>query len=247
MEENTRLTDLTRMLLSSQAFSGFLSELSGTGQPTAGSVLPQSQAQPQPQPTQKDVNPHQYARQLQHQQQQIGMATIPERPVNFPLVETTNSGSSWNSALGLNNFPVYSVLDVPEGPALDLEKLTGKSKEAYPVTMGPPAKVEFPTIEYPTTFPETERSALSTRTCAGKIEADKEELYPLFAESCSTPFIHMVHSDRRKVTTHESSVDFDLICNEVNAGSARSSSLEETCARLDEISARIEAITGHLS
>src|SRR5256885_6591869 len=78
MEENTRLSDLTRMLLSSQAFSGFLNELSQNGMPapsttaaTASQPQSQTQSQAQPQPTKKDVNPHQATRQAQNQQTQV--------------------------------------------------------------------------------------------------------------------------------------------------------------------------------
>src|SRR5437763_10380591 len=64
IEENTRLTDLTRMLLSSQAFSSFLNELSLNGIPAPATAAASSQ--PQPQPTKKDVNPHQATRQAQN-------------------------------------------------------------------------------------------------------------------------------------------------------------------------------------
>jgi hypothetical protein len=125
MEENTRLTDLTRMLLSSQAFSGFLSELSTSGLPAPTSVPSQTPTQPRPQSTRKDVNPHQAARQMQTQQPQIGMALIPDSAVDFAILDTPTN--HWNSGLSTNDFQVFAVTDLPQGPAIDFTNLSGKS------------------------------------------------------------------------------------------------------------------------
>ncbi|KUJ21705.1 uncharacterized protein LY89DRAFT_380751 [Mollisia scopiformis] len=111
MEENTRLSDLTRMLLSSPSFSGFLDTLASNpaAAQTAQGVVQQPQAQPQQQQQQqlrKDINP--YAAQSQMQQQQIGMAMIPEQSMDFSMLDLGNDG-----------FPAYqpqvfSVLSIPE-------------------------------------------------------------------------------------------------------------------------------------
>ena len=128
-EENTRLTDLTRMLLSSQAFSGFLQELSQSGMPPPNfqkgvqqqKPIP-TQAQPQPRPTKKDVNTTTAAKQMHSQQPQIGMALIPETPVDYPVLQP----NGWMSALPTNDFQVYAVTEMPTPPVLDLEALSGK-------------------------------------------------------------------------------------------------------------------------
>lgn len=148
MEENTRLTDLTRMLLSSQAFSGFLSELSGTGLPSSSNTVPPSQSQPQSQPTQKDVNPQQLASQLQNQQPQIGIATVPETSINFPLFEAVTSTPSWNADVGSNNFPVYTSIGLPDGPALDEKKLSGKGESSCPFQAPNTVKSDVPVIQH---------------------------------------------------------------------------------------------------
>src|SRR5882672_1378664 len=120
MEENTRLTDLTRMLLSSQAFSGFLSELSTSGLPAPTSATTQTSNQPRPQPTRKDVNPHQAARQMHAQQPQIGMALLSESAVNFSVLDTP--ANSWNTGISSNDFQVFALTELPRGPAIDLAK-----------------------------------------------------------------------------------------------------------------------------
>jgi len=128
-EENTRLTDLTRMLLSSQAFSGFLQELSNSNVPNH--IMPQNPQQKtsqQPQPTMKDVSSHEAARQIQNQdnQMQVGMTLIPETTFDM---STFDPGNVWNSVLPSNNFQVFSVTELPEPPMIDFSNLSGKSNE----------------------------------------------------------------------------------------------------------------------
>ena len=137
MEENTRLTDLTRMLLSSQAFSGFLNELSQNGMDAPSALTAAASAQPQPQPTRKDVNPHQAARQMQKHQPQAGM----ESSVDFSMMES-NTSNSWNN---VNSYQVCVVTEVPEGPAIDINALSGKTTTSLtPASV--PSK-DYPVIE----------------------------------------------------------------------------------------------------
>jgi len=127
-EENTRLTDLTRMLLSSQAFSGFLQELSQSGLPPPNIQKNVQQpkpasTQPQPQVIKKDVPAAGSAQQMQHQQPQIGMALIPETHVDFSVLQPSNG---WMNTLSTNDFQVYAVTELPQPPVLDMEGLSPK-------------------------------------------------------------------------------------------------------------------------
>ncbi|KAK4173958.1 hypothetical protein QBC36DRAFT_244408 [Triangularia setosa] len=121
VDENKRLTDLTRMLLGSPSFSDFLNQLSTNPQ-----MVPQSQSRPQPQQTPqpeqqrqlpKDINP--YAAQQQLHNQQIGLAMVPEQ-VDFSLVNMEPSdGFSYQPQ-------VFAVLETPE-PIFDANLLSGKT------------------------------------------------------------------------------------------------------------------------
>lgn len=145
-DENKRLSDLTRMLLSSPAFSTFLDQMSANPNAVAQSSQSQPQ-QPQQQEQQrqvpKDVNP--YAAQQQLQQQQIGLAMIPEQSVDFSMLNMDNTAD------GFNYQPqVFAVLETPE-PILDASVLSGKSSISY---LDEPStsldeKVELPVIEAP--------------------------------------------------------------------------------------------------
>ena len=124
-EENNRLTDLTRMLLSSQAFSGFLQELNQSGLPEHSRQPSRQERASQPQPTRKDINPHEAGRQFQSQQPQIGMALVPEPSLDMSLFDTP----SWNPVVPSTDYHVFAVTEVPQGPVPDLTACSEKSEK----------------------------------------------------------------------------------------------------------------------
>lgn len=139
MDENKRLSDLTRMLLSSPSFSNFLDHLSTN--PTAAPLPAQIKVEPQQQPEQrqapKDVNP--YGSQPS-QQQQIGIAMIPEQNMDFSMLSLDNSAYNFQ--------PQVFVVDTPELPeAIDAAVLAGKSSNFTETFESDNEKVEVPVIE----------------------------------------------------------------------------------------------------
>lgn len=143
VDENKRLTDLTRMLLSSPSFSDFLDRLS-----TNPNMIPQPQAQPQQSQQQeqrqmpKDVNP--YAAQNQMQHQQIGLAMVPEQSVDFSLLNMDAMDSTFSFQP-----QVFAVLETPE-PVLDIAMLTGKTNNfvGEQFESSEEDKVEMPVIDH---------------------------------------------------------------------------------------------------
>ncbi|KAL9612992.1 MAG: hypothetical protein Q9167_002425 [Letrouitia subvulpina] len=173
MAENTRLTDLTRMLLGSRAFSTFLNELSGGAastsedseqdmQSSSNSENDQSQQQQQQQQLithhgSKDVNPHAAAQQAQamatsQNDVQIGMALLPETTADYTTFDPANMTSTWAGGdFGLYDAQVYAVTSMPEYPAVfenfDADVLSGKSSSScYSSTIIEDAKFEGPVI-----------------------------------------------------------------------------------------------------
>lgn len=141
VDENKRLSDLTRMLLSSPSFSDFLDRLSSNPQ-----QVPQAQPTPQQQenrPLPKDVNTYAAQQQLQQQQHQhIGMAMIPEQPLDFSML-------SLDTADAFNFQPqVYAVLDTPEPAMIETSILCGKSSNFVGTQLeSDEEKVEMPVIK----------------------------------------------------------------------------------------------------
>jgi bZIP-type transcription factor MBZ1 len=141
MEENTRLSDLTRMLLSSPSFSGFLDTLTPniTTDPQAAPVAAPAERPAETRQIKKDINP--YAVQQQMQTQQINMTLIPEHTMDFSILDLNGDGSySYQPQ-------VFSVLSMPE-VAIDSSVLSGKSSNFVRQSFeSDDEKVEIPIIE----------------------------------------------------------------------------------------------------
>lgn len=177
MEENTRLSDLTRMLLSSPSFSGFLDTLSQnpaaaqTAQQVAQPRVEQQQA-PQRQ-VRKDVNP--YAAQQHMQQQQIGMTLIPEHNMDFSMLDLNSDGAySYQPQ-------VFSVLSLPE-TTIDTELLSGKSSNSFTAIASDDEKVELPIVERAPESSVVEEPAKTVEVVDEEFDSD-----PAFALFASSP------------------------------------------------------------
>ncbi|KAK0613314.1 hypothetical protein B0T14DRAFT_437090 [Immersiella caudata] len=152
LDENKRLSDLTRMLLSSPSFSDFLDRLSSNPQqvpqPQQQQQQPQQQQQQQENSRQvpKDVNPYTAQQQLQHQH--ISLAMIPEQNMDFSML-------NMDTADAFNYQPqVFTVLETPE-PTLDAAILSGKSSNIVDEQFDlEEEKVDMPVIERPAAVKE---------------------------------------------------------------------------------------------
>ncbi|KAF7547930.1 hypothetical protein G7Z17_g7387 [Cylindrodendrum hubeiense] len=188
MEENKRLSDLTRMLLSSPSFSNFLDHLSSN--PATMNQAPQLKAEAQQQQQQaqqqpKDVNPYG----SQQSQQQIGMAMIPEQSMDFSMLSIDNSSYNFQ--------PQVFVVDTPDVPApIDAAILSGKTSNFVELSFeSDDEKVEMPVIERP-----VEKTEVSKST----------EVAPVDAEFESDPEFALFHSE--PATTSEESKELDTDC-----------------------------------
>lgn len=232
-EENNRLTDLTRMLLSSQAFAGFLQELSQSGLPPPNAHVntqqqkqarPQPQPQPQSKPRRKDVSSNDASHQMQVQQPQIGMALIPETPIDLSAFQPSNA---WMTALPTSDFQVYAVTELPEAPVLDLEALSGKSDSIFSRSKS--------TKDMPKLPDSVEASVKPVETKPSEVDETillDREAFALYFEM---PF---VPSNKGNSTE---SVGLEI------SEEQQSMELKKLCDDLDEACARISKYTVHLN
>jgi hypothetical protein len=237
MDENTRLTDLTRMLLSSPSFSGFLDTLSQN--PAA---LHQSAPAPAPaqqvenRPVRKDVNP--YAAQQQTQQQHIGMTMIPEHAMDFSMLDLNTDGAySYQPQ-------VFSVLSMPE-TLLDAEALSGKAPAFMPLASDD-EKIELPTIER---APAPEPAAIE------EVETTEEELddsHPAFALFSAAPKAAAPAPVEVDITsllggiTLEKPCQYELLVaseDDIATAEAAMRKVERMCASLEGTTARLRGLT----
>lgn len=267
MAENTRLSDLTRMLLSSPAFSTFLSDLSGNGVaplPSSGQASQPSTVKADPTPiTRKDVNPHQVIKQQVESRQdvsQIGMTLIPETTVDYGAFESTSN--AWVEGamdFGLYDAQVFTITDLPQGPAVDQISptiLSGKS--TYSATSyvddDDEPKHELPVVECRPILEQNE-SVQESEKGRDDIEFDESDpAFVLFANcpsrvssigtSVEPPLFGSIEPDKafsRLELVIEQQVDDGL--GEIST--ATMANFERLCSRLEAASNRIATLLPH--
>ncbi|GJC83609.1 BZIP-type transcription factor MBZ1 [Colletotrichum liriopes] len=175
-DENKRLQDLTRMLLASPSFSNFLDHLStnpqAAPQPAASVKV---ERQPEQRQIPKDINP--YAN--QSQQQQIGVAMVPEQNMDFSMLNIDNDAYNFQPQ-------VFAVLETPDVPVtIDTNVLSGKSSNFVGEQFeSDDEKIELPALEAPKVLaPEIQ----SQTTPEEEVFDDEFENDPEFALYHSSP------------------------------------------------------------
>lgn len=261
--ENTRLTDLTRMLLSSPAFSTFLDSLSTNSGAQNLQAPPQrdhsstSDSTSQPQ-LPKDANPHQVI-----QNQQIGMTFIPDNAIELSSFESANNIWLGNMDLGFNNAQVFAVTDLPEGPSIgsiDIGQLSGKTSEPVDMNVDDTSKSQRPTIER---MPETDREKTTIETSEEtqeSIELDEDvdfdesdPAYSLFVDAhrAADPAISEAkYQIFGEVDLEKGLSRLDLVvASEIDDRELSTSVMarfERMCSNMEAISSRVVAVTSHL-
>lgn len=202
LDENTRLSDLTRMLLSSPAFSTFLDTLGASELSTAAAATESAGRATEPAdstallPTiKKDPNPHHVVaeEQLQASQAnnpQIGMTLIPEHPIDFSTLDANlNTWNLGNLPAGLwgNTQPqVFTVTEIPTGPPVDIldaGALSGKTSHLIGSHSSlDEAKSEIPRVESMPVISESIQQPSETAP-GGLGETDESDpAFALFAD-----------------------------------------------------------------
>jgi hypothetical protein len=244
MEENTRLSDLTRMLLSSPSFSGFLDTL------TPGVAAPQHQAPPAPveqrpaetRQVRKDVNP--YTAQQQMNNQHINMTMIPEQHMDFSMLDLNGDG-------GYSYQPqVFSLLEVPEAP-IDISVISGKTSNFVGRSYASEnEKVEIPVIERMS----VKEVAVEKAPVVADDEFDADPMFALFAQSSSSaPVTSTVTAAPQELDfaslfggmqPEKALARFELVdAVDSSAANLAMARVERLCAKLDPVLERLEALT----
>lgn len=234
MEENTRLTDLTRMLLSSPSFSGFLDTLAqNPAVPTQSTPAPTNQ-QGENRQMRKDVNPFPAQQQVQHQQ--IGLAMIPEQTMDFSMLDLNTDGAySYQPQ-------VFSVFGIPE-THINSDILSGKSSTRYPLP-SEDEKVELPVVE---------RVPVSVVVKVEEVETVDEEFdadpaFALFATATPASKPHSIaYTSELLAAIPAKEQNFTLVVESrvtPDEADAAMRKVDRLCESLDQITNRLRSLTG---
>lgn len=265
MTENTRLTDLTRMLLESPAFSSFLNELSGTDGQVGTSSTTSQQESPAPKiedtapEAPKDVNPHQSSSHLPNNEVNapLGMALMPESYSRFNAATTTWAD---NMDSELYDAQVYAVTSMPEGPALDqfdIGLLSGKSSSAVGSFFGCEGKQDYPVIGYPTHSYEEGKAQLPNVEASRPTETDFDESNPAFtfyeeatpsSKSFAAQRENIIFSNVQPAKALER-IKFTFLNEGIDGSEVSAATMEKFlcfCSFMEAPSRRVASITSHL-
>ncbi|POS74007.1 hypothetical protein DHEL01_v207595 [Diaporthe helianthi] len=252
IDENKRLSDLTRMLLSSPSFSDFLERLS-TNPAAASQPAPQVDQRQEARQAPKDVNP--YAAHQQVQRQQIGLTMLPEQNLEFSMVGVDAEAYNYQPQ-------VYAVLETPE-PVIDVSVLAGKSSNFVGEDFNSEhdEKIGMPLVERPMVAeekPSAPKAPQSPVIVDEQFENDPE--YALYHGSSAAAYSGdrtdseldlgglVPHDLFGGVETEKMLARYELIdADEEEENAARamarfqmlSESLENTCSRLQMLTADV--------
>jgi hypothetical protein len=242
MEENTRLSDLTRMLLSSPSFSGFLDTLSqnpAASQQQAPAPTP-APVQQQERQVRKDVNPYAAQQQIQQQNMTIGMTMIPEHHMDFSMLDLNSDG-------GFSFQPqVYSILSLPE-TIIDAGVLSGKSSNFAPSLSSVEEKVELPVIERA----PAEVIAVEEKAEVVDEEFDADPSFALYASSPVTTVSDLQELDITALITSLPSkpVQYQLVVESWDSNDeaeAAMQKVERICESIDRMADKSLSLTINL-
>lgn len=243
------------MLLSSPQFSNFMEEMNVTGLPQLQTTSKQQPQQSQPQPQQQQQQQQQPAQPSQPPMQaSIPEATQNQAPQDFQMqqnmVMVPNQGmdmtgmglnGGWNSGIDINyaNTPVFAVMEVPEGPALDAEVLSGKSS-SFGSILPESTKQEAPVLER---APQVEEP----REVIGVVNPDVE------IDESDPAFALFVDSVKSQTNTEESfegvksekAPAFELVVE--SDSKTTEARFAQLCLSMEASFERVSMVTTHLS
>ncbi|GMF76336.1 unnamed protein product [Aspergillus oryzae] len=257
-EENARLTDLARMLLSSPNFSQFLDEMSVNGVSTSAQPQPpqqqqpqqlQSQSQPQQQPTMqanvpKDTSHGHGAQEFAMQQNpQVGMVVVPNQGLDVAAMGMNNAG--WNSGIDMNYNPsVFAVLEVPEPSVIDTEILSGKSSVGSYLPEITDSKNEMPVFERMPMSEEPKEASFGVEN--PDVEFDESDpAFALFADSPATSQQESLDNSYNGFESEKSAHAFELVVETESQDAEKRFSY--LCHSMDAAFERVSMVTSHLS
>ncbi|KAL4795705.1 hypothetical protein BDV19DRAFT_362486 [Aspergillus venezuelensis] len=246
-EENARLTEFARTLLSSPHFSQFLDEMNVSALPNTQTQLPhQSQPQQQPPampqpavqqaniPKEPTPNNGQQEFQMQQQHSQMGMMMVPSQGIDVATMNMNNGG--WNTGIDVNfgNASVFAVLDVPQPPLADLEALSGK----------PSRSSESMSKDIPFLAERSEQLTAADAGDQGVVVDESDPVLALFADQPKQPASETSQSPSFDGIQPSKPCSFELVVENDSATAANR--LASLCSSMEDAFQRVSMLTAHL-
>mgnify|MGYP001144857551 CR=1 FL=1 len=176
------------------------------------------------------------------QNPEVGMVLVPSQGIDVTAMGLNNGG--WNSGIDPNygNTPVFAVLDVPLGPTIDAEILSGKGWSVGTYVPEPP-KENIPCLDCPPIAEEAKEDAKEDAPDLKHPEIDldvSDSDFSLFDTPVADPSPHSFES----VRPEKESPLFELVVeSEAQAAAIR---LKQLLRSMEGPFQRISRATAHL-
>lgn len=254
MEENARSRAFIERLLRHQAFTPFLDELSRDESLQAKPTMQSLSSAPTPTPAPARQQNQQMGGMSQPEHLHIGMAQIPETPLDLSMLNLNTNNWGMNGNMNGFNYQqpqVFAVLELPEGPSnpIDTEALSGKGHSTILA-----AEDDSPIEEVKPDFPVVERPIESKPVVTECEEEDDDEEFDLYrsspAPSTTTPVTAAPLENHEplfgdaspeKVFAH-----FEIFISDEAENQRLMERFEKMCAAMEPTYQRIAAMTACL-
>lgn len=242
------------MLLSSSHFSSFLNDITVNGlppqlqasqQPTPP-VVSQTPVQPNPP---RNMNSHGNTQDFQGRQPQdfqVGMVMVPEYGMDA-------HAPGWNSGIDMNftHAPVFAVFQVPEGPAVDTDLLSGKTSNWVELPSSATSKGELPCLERPPAV-ETSQTTSERVVADSKFEIDESDpAFALFLDevpAVSTTPCDISDNMFGGIESEKVFAHYELVVDDgsIEISAATIHRFERFCSSMEAAFQRVSRVTSHL-
>jgi hypothetical protein len=184
----------------------------------------------------KDTNANRGQEFQMQQNPQANMVMVPNQGMDPSSMAMNTAG--WNSGIDMNygNTPVFAVMEVPEGPALDAEVLSGKSS-SFSIPESP--KNEAPVVDSPASD-STSQSDIGVAN--PDIEIDESDpAFALFVDS-PPPTADITFEG----VSNEKTAQFTLVVDNSEVSDSAKRTFNALCNSIDAAFERVSAVTSHL-
>ena len=147
------------------------------------------------------------------------------------------NNAGWNSGIDMNfgNTSVFAVMEVPEGPALDTEVLSGKSSS---IDLAENSKNDAPVVSRPA----SDSPQFDIGVANPDVELDESDpAFALFVDS-PAPASDLTFEG----VTSEKASQFELVVDNSDVSTAAKRRFDSLCFSIDAAFERVSAVTSYL-
>jgi len=180
------------------------------------------------------------------------MTLVPEPQLDLSTLNINNNWAMHNTGFNFQQPQVFSVLELPEGPAnpFDADVMSGKGGQPF-MSQLPEAdgcKIDVPAIEFPVIEEAKDEKPTEPANATADAFDDDDPDYALYTNSsvlASSP-MEKAASSFAPIDSEKASMHFELVVSSECDSQRLAERLQKLCARMEPVFQRIHLMTAHL-